>query len=51
MENTELRANAMLQELASQRNAALDRCVNLQAEIALLRAKVEELTPKPAEGP
>lgn len=38
----ETRVNAMLQELASQRNAAMDRCVNLQAEIASLKEKLAE---------
>jgi hypothetical protein len=43
MENIELRANAMLAEVVGQRNSALDRCVSLQADIAMLKARIEEL--------
>lgn len=47
--NIELRANAMLQELSAQRNSALDRCAVLQAEIASLKARIQELEEKPKD--
>lgn len=37
------RINAMLQELANQRNSAFDRCVLLAAELAEVKAKLKEL--------
>jgi hypothetical protein len=49
MNETELRANAMIAELVAQRNAALDRCAALQADMASLRAKLDAQTAeKPA---
>lgn len=39
----EMRANAMMQELARQRNAALDQCVVLQADIVLLQTTIKNL--------
>ena len=42
----EHRGNAMLQELARQRNEALDRCALMAAEIAELQSKINELMPK-----
>lgn len=36
----ELRANAMLAEMAAQRNAALDRCALLAAELAVALAAI-----------
>lgn len=43
MNENELRANAMLSELAAQRNAALDACARFVAENVLLKAKLAEL--------
>lgn len=38
----------MLSEAIGQRNSALDRCMALQADIAVLKARLAELE-KPAE--
>lgn len=46
MEEIELRANAMLQEIVAQRNSAFDRCATLQAEIAFLKNELETLKKK-----
>jgi hypothetical protein len=45
----ELRANAMLSELAAQRNAAMDNCVRMAAEIVILKARLA-LLEKPSES-
>ena len=39
----EVKANAMLAEFATQRNAALDRCAVLAAEVAELERKLKAL--------
>lgn len=49
MDNTALRASAMLQEMAGQRNAFGDRAVNLAADNAELRHEVEALKRRVAE--
>lgn len=41
--NVELRGNAMVAELVSQRNQAMDRCAMLAADNAELRAEIEML--------
>ena len=46
MTDLEIRANAMLQEVAAQRNVALDRCAVLTAEIATLKAKLAAAQPE-----
>lgn len=43
MSELELRANGMLAEVIGQRNSALDRCAGLQADIAVLKARIAEL--------
>jgi hypothetical protein len=50
MNEVEQRANAMLQEMATQRNSALDRCATMAAEMAVLQAKIAELE-KPNDTP
>jgi hypothetical protein len=50
VEEIELRANAMIRDLAAQRNAAMDRCAALQADIAVLRARLEAAEKKNASG-
>ena len=47
--NEEIKANAILSELVGQRNSALDRCVTMAGEIALLRAEIESLKQRLAE--
>jgi hypothetical protein len=42
----ELQANAMIQTLTSQRNAAQDMAVNLVGQIAILEKRIEALTEK-----
>lgn len=39
----ELRGNAMLKELTTQRNSALDRCVLLAADLAVAETRIKEL--------
>ena len=39
----ELRVNALLQELARQRNEALDRCANLSADLAVAVREIDLL--------
>lgn len=40
------RVQAMLMELSAQRQAALDRCVNLMGDLAEAKARVAELEAK-----
>ncbi len=44
---TETRLRAAIAEMQALFNATTERCLNLAADNAVLRAKVEELTPKP----
>lgn len=47
MDEKEIRLQAALNELVAQLRVAQDRCLNLAADNAVLRAKVEALTIKP----
>lgn len=51
MSELEIRANAMLNEVAGQRNAALDKCAVLAADKAALLARLAELEKKPEAHP
>lgn len=47
----ELRVNALVAEIIGQRNSALDRCAALQADIAVLKARIAEIEkPKDTNG-
>jgi hypothetical protein len=48
MNETEL--NAIIQELALQRNAMGDRALNLAAQLALAQARIAELEKKPPDN-
>jgi hypothetical protein len=41
-----IRVNAIIAELTGQRNSALDRCANLAADVAVLKARIASLEPK-----
>ena len=41
----ETQANAMIQTLSAQRNAALDQVATLMGQVAILELKVKNLTP------
>ena len=43
MSDWEITVNAMLAELTAQRNSALDRCVNLASELALIKSNLQAL--------
>ena len=43
MEDMERRATAMMGELVAQRNAALDRCAMLAADLAMAQEKIKTL--------
>jgi hypothetical protein len=47
MELDTTRINAIISELTGQRNAALDRCASMAADIAVLKARLVALEPKP----
>ncbi len=48
MTENEIRAQAMINELAFQRLNAMDRCATLQGELAIAQARIKELeNPRP----
>lgn len=46
MNEQELKFNAMLSELAAQRNSAMDACVRMAAENVILKARLAALEPE-----